>query len=107
VADRSSDPTAHDLPTSAELAAVEVALQRTATGGATLTADEAALRVRLVAAVNMIGTVGHGCGLVDPYPAESGSAPLQVVIYELARLHPWLHGEPAWHRAVARVEGRR
>ena len=62
---------------------------------------------KLLGGVRMIATLGHSCGLVDPYPHDSGPGPLHQILLRLGEVSPWLLETWEYKNALARVEGKR
>lgn len=62
----------------------------------------------LLAGVRMIATLGHSCGLVDPYSGdESRYSPMAAILGRLGEVSPYLVPTWEYQQALARVEGRR
>lgn len=58
----------------------------------------------LLNGVRMVATLGHSCGLVDPYPRSSYS-PMRAILLRLAEVDPWLVETWEYRQALARVSG--
>jgi hypothetical protein len=84
--DRINDPTAHDLPTTAEQGLPSPRERQQ----------------QLLGAVRIVATLGHGCGLVDPYPRAT-RAPMAAILERLAEVSPWLTTTWEFRRAVERT----
>lgn len=64
---------------------------------------------RLLGGIRMIATLGHSCGLVDPYTytVDEHPAPILAILERLAEVSPWLVETWEFKRAIARAKGER